>query len=230
MRALGLTPILNVSDMAESLSWFASLGWDTLWEWGTPSGFAAVGTRGLEIFLCLDCQGGRARREGARDTGAAGGNVAASGTWLSVWVDDVDAVHRACIEAQIDVTHPPTDEPWGVREMHVRHPDGHVLRVSQAERDSAAVKEEPPLAVERVDRTVRLERRLAAVLAELADHKGLTISEALEEMILHTFEPVGGGVASPHTPETFDLIDEAKQRHGLDYDVHASYRFVESEA
>jgi hypothetical protein len=21
--------------------------------------------------------------------------------------------------------------PWGVREMHVRHPDGHVFRVSQ---------------------------------------------------------------------------------------------------
>ena len=25
---------------------------------------------------------------------------------------------------------PPTDEPWGVREMHVRHPDGHVFRIS----------------------------------------------------------------------------------------------------
>jgi hypothetical protein len=26
---------------------------------------------------------------------------------------------------------PPTDEQWGVREMHVRHPDGHVFRISQ---------------------------------------------------------------------------------------------------
>jgi hypothetical protein len=26
---------------------------------------------------------------------------------------------------------PPTDEPWGVREMHVRHPDGHVFRISK---------------------------------------------------------------------------------------------------
>ena len=26
---------------------------------------------------------------------------------------------------------PPTNEPWGVREMHVRHPDGHVFRISQ---------------------------------------------------------------------------------------------------
>jgi hypothetical protein len=26
---------------------------------------------------------------------------------------------------------PPTDEPWGVREMHVVHPDGHTFRISQ---------------------------------------------------------------------------------------------------
>jgi catechol 2,3-dioxygenase-like lactoylglutathione lyase family enzyme len=32
----------------------------------------------------------------------------------------------------LEVTWPPTDEPWGVREMHVRHPDGHVFRISQA--------------------------------------------------------------------------------------------------
>ena len=27
---------------------------------------------------------------------------------------------------------PPTDMPWGVREMHVRHPDGHILRIGTA--------------------------------------------------------------------------------------------------
>jgi hypothetical protein len=26
---------------------------------------------------------------------------------------------------------PPTDMPWNVREMHVRHPDGHVFRVGK---------------------------------------------------------------------------------------------------
>ena len=24
---------------------------------------------------------------------------------------------------------PPTDEPWGVREFHLRHPDGHTFRI-----------------------------------------------------------------------------------------------------
>jgi len=27
------------------------------------------------------------------------------------------------------VSMPPTDEPWGVREFHLRHPDGHIFRV-----------------------------------------------------------------------------------------------------
>ena len=46
---------------------------------------------------------------------------------MSIWVDDVDAVHRRCLEQGLDVTWPPTDMPWNVREMHVRHPDGHVF-------------------------------------------------------------------------------------------------------
>jgi uncharacterized glyoxalase superfamily protein PhnB len=29
----------------------------------------------------------------------------------------------------ITVTWPPTDEPWGIREFHIRHPDGHTFRV-----------------------------------------------------------------------------------------------------
>ena len=28
------------------------------------------------------------------------------------------------------VTDTPTNEPWGVREFHRRHPDGHTFRVS----------------------------------------------------------------------------------------------------
>jgi uncharacterized glyoxalase superfamily protein PhnB len=51
--------------------------------------------------------------------------------WMSIWVDDVDAIHRQCLEQGLDVAWPPTDMPWGVREMHVRHPDGHVFRISK---------------------------------------------------------------------------------------------------
>lgn len=51
--------------------------------------------------------------------------------WMSVWVDDVDAVHAVCVREGLEVMRPPQNEPWGVREMQVRHPDGHVLRIGQ---------------------------------------------------------------------------------------------------
>jgi uncharacterized glyoxalase superfamily protein PhnB len=49
---------------------------------------------------------------------------------MSIWVDDVDTIHQRCVSEGLDITHPPTDEPWGVREFHIRHPDGHVFRIS----------------------------------------------------------------------------------------------------
>jgi uncharacterized glyoxalase superfamily protein PhnB len=51
--------------------------------------------------------------------------------WMSLWVEDVDEVHKLCVAAGLDITFPPHDMPWHVREMHVRHPDGHVFRVSK---------------------------------------------------------------------------------------------------
>jgi len=45
--------------------------------------------------------------------------------------------------------------------------------------------------------------------------------------LLHTFEPLADGVASPHTQRTLRYIRELKAKHGIDYDCHGSYRFVE---
>ena len=131
MLAKGLTPILNVSDIQQSFAWFEKLGWEKIWDWGTPPGFGAVGSGACEIFLCQDAQGGRGKSELAVTSGADGAEGADKGVWLSIWVDDVDTIHRQCLDRGIEVTHPPTDEPWHVREMHVRHPDGHVFRVSR---------------------------------------------------------------------------------------------------
>jgi uncharacterized glyoxalase superfamily protein PhnB len=41
----------------------------------------------------------------------------------------VDAAHALALQHGMTVTWPPTDEPWGVREFHLRHPDGHTFRV-----------------------------------------------------------------------------------------------------
>ncbi len=50
---------------------------------------------------------------------------------MSIWVDDVDVIYERCVAQGLEVTWPPTDMPWNVREMHVRHPDGHVFRISK---------------------------------------------------------------------------------------------------
>lgn len=126
-----VTPILNVSDFPASVAWFAKLGFRKCWEWGTPPGFGAVGAGEIEIFLCHDGQGGRGKSDLARTGGPGGHDHHERGVWMSLWVDDVDAVHKRCIEQGLDVTMEPTNEVWGVREMHVRHPDGHVFRISK---------------------------------------------------------------------------------------------------
>ena len=40
-------------------------------------------------------------------------------------VDNVDAVYARAVNAGAEVMKPPTDEPWGRRELALRSPDGH---------------------------------------------------------------------------------------------------------
>jgi len=68
-----ITPILSVRDVGASIAYYTSkLGFTDHWEWGEPTAFGGVSRDGVEILFCKDRQG-------------------CPGTWLSVWVDDVDA-------------------------------------------------------------------------------------------------------------------------------------------
>lgn len=131
MIAKKITPILNVSNIAESFAWFEKLGWQKSWDWGNPPTFGGVCSGELEIFLCEDGQGGRGKSESPMTFGPEGDECGDKGVWMSIWIDDVDALEKHCAEQGLEVTWPATDMPWNVREMHVRHPDGHVFRMSQ---------------------------------------------------------------------------------------------------
>jgi catechol 2,3-dioxygenase-like lactoylglutathione lyase family enzyme len=135
MLAHRINPILNVSDILESFAWFERLGWQKGWDWGEPPTFGGVCSGNVEIFLCQGGQGGRGRSTVLQTFGRDGDETADKGVWMSVWIDDVDALHRHCLEQGIEVAFPPTNMPWGAREMHVRHPDGHVFRMSQGIRE-----------------------------------------------------------------------------------------------
>jgi Glyoxalase/Bleomycin resistance protein/Dioxygenase superfamily len=130
MKALHVTPILNVSDIPASFDWFARWGWEKVWDWGTPPRFGAVASGDCQIFLCQDSQGSRGKGKNTATFGPGGDETADKGVWMSVWVEDVDAIYKKCTTLGMDVTFPPTDMPWNTREMHIRHPDGHVFRVS----------------------------------------------------------------------------------------------------
>jgi len=130
MLVKGVAPILNVASIDASFAWFAKWRWRKMWDWGTPATFGAVGCGDVQIFLCQGAQGGRGKGPNTTTFQMEGDEAGDKGALMSLWVDDVDAVHRHCLAEGLDVTCPPQNMPWNVREMHVRHPDGHVFRVS----------------------------------------------------------------------------------------------------
>jgi uncharacterized glyoxalase superfamily protein PhnB len=57
------------------------------------------------------------------------------GSWISVFLPDVDALHREYVERGALIVAPPEDHPWGVREMRVQDPDGNVIRMGTGNED-----------------------------------------------------------------------------------------------
>ena len=140
MKIEGLTPILNVSNIIESFEWFEKLGWQKLWDWcpkkGAPVTFGAVGNGKSEIFLCQGGQGSRGGPMPQYNTSGSWtsftGDDERAGVWMSWWLESpaaVDEAYQLATQHGMTVTMPPTDEPWSVREFHLRHPDGHTFRV-----------------------------------------------------------------------------------------------------
>jgi len=129
MKTTAVNPILNVSNIVESFAWFERLGWVKNFEWGDPVGFGSVGSGEVCIFLCENGQGGRGKGSNRSTFAEDGGVSADKGVWMSLWVDDVNEVHAEVVANNIEVLWGPEDTPWGVRELHIRHPDGHVFRI-----------------------------------------------------------------------------------------------------
>ena len=46
-------------------------------------------------------------------------------------VDDVDGFHTHAVAAGDEVLKAPTDEPWGMRKIGLRSPDGHRFMLGQ---------------------------------------------------------------------------------------------------
>ena len=82
------------------------------------------------------------------------------------------------------------------------------------------------------DVEVQVREREHAYLEAMAARLGFTLGQLLEDVVLHSFERVEAKdghncSATPYTARTFALIEELKRKHGVDYQAHASYGFVE---
>jgi hypothetical protein len=132
-------------------------------------------------------------------------------------VGDADVLYEFHRANGVDVAMEIGDREYGIRDYVVRDLHGYYLTFGHHLFNTG-----PSIAIDRVDVPVRLEKGLAALLQDLATHKRMSVNSCLEEMLLHTNEGVG-----PHTQTTLRHIQELKQKHGIDYDSHASYRFVE---
>ena len=138
-----ITPILNVSDVPESIVWFEKIGWQRTFTWNSGgviedmadrddngvADFAGVGSGQVQIFLCLDAQGSRSGNWPMHTKA----NDDIGGNWISIWAStpqDLEELHRAAIDSGLQIILPITDQPWGSREFRLQHPDGHILRIN----------------------------------------------------------------------------------------------------
>jgi catechol 2,3-dioxygenase-like lactoylglutathione lyase family enzyme len=190
---------LPVSNLAEAIEFYVTkLGFQLGFTWGEPAFFAGVALGEVEIFLKEETP--------APNAGA-----------VVFMVGDADALYEFHRANGVEVVEEIADREYGIRDYAVKDLYGYRLVFGHP-----TFTVGPKIRIERVDVRVRLEKRLAGLLTDLAAHKGMSVGSCLEEILLHTNEGV-----EPHTASTLRYIEELKKTHGIDYDSHASYRFVE---
>jgi uncharacterized glyoxalase superfamily protein PhnB len=106
-----VVPILNVKDLSASMEYYVQkLGFERLWAWGEPPTFGCVRRGKVEIFFC---QGGQGQ----------------PGTWMSIFMGDVDALYEEYQKSGATILEAPKNYPWGIREMLVGDLDVHRFRI-----------------------------------------------------------------------------------------------------
>ena len=191
--------VLAVSDILAAVDFYTTkLGFKLGFTWGDPPTFAGVNLGKVQMFL----------QKGTPDP---------KGCSVTFLVGDADQLYEFHRANGVEVAEEIADREYGIRDYAVRDLNGYHLSFGHHLFNAG-----PPIRIERVDVPVRLEKRLPALLQDLAKHKRMSVNSCLEEMLLHTNDGVG-----PHTQTTLHHIQELKKKHRIDYDSHGSYRFVE---
>lgn len=105
-------PDLTASDLARSRAFYSDfLGFAVGMDMGWIVNFVAPDNPAAQVIVMDADQTARVQPD------------------MTVEVDDVDELHSRAVELGLEIVHPLTDEPWGVRRFFVRDPDGTVVNV-----------------------------------------------------------------------------------------------------
>jgi uncharacterized glyoxalase superfamily protein PhnB len=111
MKIESVIPILYSDDVSRSIKYYTEvLGFAEQWTWDDPPTFGGVVDGDSTIFFCKGDQGHK-------------------GTWLALNVDNVDEYYQAVKTKGAMILSEPDTKPWSMREMLVKDPDGHFLRI-----------------------------------------------------------------------------------------------------
>jgi catechol 2,3-dioxygenase-like lactoylglutathione lyase family enzyme len=190
---------IHAPDVLAAVEFYTEkLGFELGFTWGEPVTMAGLNLDKAQIFVTQ-------------------GQPAPAGCELFFVVGDADELFEFQKANGVEVVVEPADREYGLRDYQVRDLNGYGVSFGHY-----IYSVGPRIPIQRVDVPVRLERRLAALLQDLAEHKRLSLAGTLEEILLHTNDGVG-----PHTDAQLRYIAELKEKHGIDYDTHGSYRFEE---
>lgn len=190
---------LKVTDVAAAAEFYQTkLGFKVGFMFGDPPNIAGLNLGNVQMFL-------------------ERGEPNPKGCSVYFVVGNADELFEYQRANGVEVVVEPEDRFYGLRDYRIRDLHGYELSFGHHLHNAG-----PPIEIERVDVPVRLEKRLAALLHDLAEHNHVSLTSLFEETFLHTLDGVG-----PHTKSTLRYIESLKKKHGIDYDSHGSYRFVE---
>lgn len=108
----GSTTVFTVKNIIESLAYYRDkIGFDIAFEYGTPTFYAGLCSGEVTLHLISAAQAPRPPGHGA----------------VSIYVDDVDAVHADLVRHGAKVLKEPKDYDYGLRDFDVADLDGNMI-------------------------------------------------------------------------------------------------------
>ena len=112
MKTTSVSPILQVADLKQSLSFYCDvLGFTKEFAYGEPPFYGGVKLGEVILHLCTS-----AENDGRRGRGSA-----------YVFCDEVDAYYGEVTGRGVEVTSRLETYPYGMRDFQVKDPDGNLI-------------------------------------------------------------------------------------------------------